>query len=89
MPFIKSCKCDSLLDEKVCNNKQKWYKNKCRCECLEMKECEISSSWNVINCRCEFKKAAKLITREECDIEANDIVQNKTTTLIKNRMQFH
>ena len=22
--FHKSCKCDCLLDEKVCNNKQKW-----------------------------------------------------------------
>ena len=31
--FHKSWKCDSLLDEKVCNNKQKWNKEKCRCEC--------------------------------------------------------
>ena len=29
--FHKSCKCGCLLDEKVCNNKQKWNKNKCRC----------------------------------------------------------
>ena len=32
--FHKSCKCGCLLDEKVCNNKQKWNKEKCRCECL-------------------------------------------------------
>ena len=25
--FHKSCKCGCLLDEKVCNNKQKWNKN--------------------------------------------------------------
>ena len=34
--FHKSSKCDCLLDEKVCNNKQKWNKNKCRWECLEI-----------------------------------------------------
>ena len=38
--FHKSCKCSCLLDEKVCNNKQKWNKEKCRCECLEIKKCE-------------------------------------------------
>ena len=26
--FHKSCKCDCLLDQKVCNNKQKWNKDK-------------------------------------------------------------
>ena len=31
--FHKSCKPDCLLDEKVCNNKQKWNKENCRCEC--------------------------------------------------------
>ena len=78
--FHKSSKCDCLLDEKVCNNKQKWNKNKCRCECLKTEECNDNSSWNVVNCRCEFKKVAKLITTEECDVETNDIVQNKTTS---------
>ena len=52
--FHECCKCGCLLDEKVCNNKQKWNKNKCRHECLEIKECENGSSWNVVNRRCEF-----------------------------------
>ena len=78
--FHKSCKCDCLLNEKVCNNMQKWNKNKCRCECLKIEECNDNSSWNVVNCRCEFKKVAKLKTTEECDVETNDIVQNKTTS---------
>ena len=81
--FRKSCKCNCLLDEKVCSNKQKWNKNKCRCECLEIKECESGSFWNVVNCRCEFKKATKFITTEEFDVEIDDILQNKTITLIK------
>ena len=86
--FHKSCKCGCLLDERVCNNKQKWNKEKCKCECLEIKDCDVGFSWNVVNCRCEFKKAAALITSEECDIETNDIVQNKTITLIKKRKKI-
>ena len=81
--FHKSCKCDCLLHEKVCNNKQKWNKNKCRCECLEIKDCGNNSFWNVVNCRCKFKKAAALIAAEECDVETNDIIQNKTISIIK------
>ena len=52
--FHKSCKCDCLLDEKSCNNKQRWNKDKCRFECLEIKECGNNYFWNVVNCRCEF-----------------------------------
>ena len=78
--FHESCKCGCLLDEKVCNNKQKWNKNKCRCECLKIEEFNDNSSWHVVNCRYEFKKVAKSITTEECDVETNDIVGNKTTS---------
>ena len=88
--FHKSCKCGCLLDKKVCNNKQKSNKNKCRCECLKIKICDYGFSWNVVNCRCESKrffkfsrKAAALTAEEECDIETDDIVQNKTMTKIK------
>ena len=36
--FHESCICVCLLDEKICNNKQKLNKNKCRCECLKIEE---------------------------------------------------
>ena len=81
--FHQSCKCGCLLDEKVCNNLQKWNVSNCRCECLEIKVCEIGYSWNVNNCRCEMKKLAALIQSEECDVETDKIVKNKTMTLIK------
>ena len=29
----ETCKCKCRLDAIVCNNKQRWNKNKCRCEC--------------------------------------------------------
>ena len=79
--FHKSCKCGCLLDEKVCINKQKWNKIKCRCECLKFKECDNNYSWNVVNCRCDLRKAAALIVEEECDLETGKKIENKTVTL--------
>ena len=32
----KTCKCKCRLDAIVCNNKQRWKKEKCRCECKEL-----------------------------------------------------
>ena len=95
--FHQSCKCGCLLDEKVCNNLQKWNGNKCRCECLKIKKCNIGYSWNVNNCSCEMKKLAALIESErfleteECDVKTDEIKnvseceafpENKTITLI-------
>ena len=34
----KTCKCKCRLDVSVCNNKQRWNKDKCRCECKEFTE---------------------------------------------------
>ena len=79
----RSCKCGCLLDEKVCNNKHKWNKNKCRCECLEIKKCEIGTFFNVINCSCEMKEMAALILEEECDVETNEKIKNKIITIIR------
>ena len=83
MSFHESCKCGCLLDEKVCNNKKRWNKEKCRCECLEVKDRDVGFSWNVVNCSCELKKMTALIVEEECDIETVEIVENKAVTLIK------
>ena len=32
----ETCKCECRLDAIVCSNKQRWNKNKCRCECKEL-----------------------------------------------------
>ena len=94
--FHQTCKCGCLLDEKVCNNLQKWNKYKCRFKCLTIKDCDTGYSWNVNNCRCDMKKLAELTERflgtEECDVETDEIKnvsecksfpENKTITLIK------
>ena len=32
----ETCKCECKFVENVCYNKQRWNKNKCRCECKEL-----------------------------------------------------
>ena len=32
----KTCKCKCRLDASICNNKQRWNDDKCRCECKEI-----------------------------------------------------
>ena len=33
--WYETCKCKCRLDASVCNNKQRWDEDKCRCECRE------------------------------------------------------
>ena len=83
--FHQNCKCGCLLDKKVCNNLQKFNKNKCRCECLKIKKCKIGYSWNVNNCRCERKRLVRLIDIEESDVETNEIRDIECKILPKNK----
>ena len=58
------------VDAIVCNNKQCWNKNKCRCECKELIGKEICNKgfiWNPSNCECEYDKNYDL--REYLDCE--------------------
>ena len=34
----KTCRCECRLDGSVCNNKQRWNEDKCKCECEELIE---------------------------------------------------
>ena len=60
--FIKwheKCKCKCRLDAIVCNNKQRWNKNKCRCECKELLDkgtCDHGFIWNTSTCEYECDK---------------------------------
>ena len=44
----------------ICNNKQRWNKDKCRCECKELIDkgvCDKGFIWNPSNCQCECDKS--------------------------------
>ena len=48
------------LDASVCNDKQCWNNNKCRCECKELIDkgvCKKGNAWNPSNCECEYDKS--------------------------------
>ena len=65
----ETCKCECKFAENVCNNKQRWHKNKCRCECKELIDkgvCDKGFIWNPSNCECECDKACDV--REYLDL---------------------
>ena len=57
--FIKwheTCKCICRLYGIICNSKQRWNENKCRCECKELIDkgaCDKGFIWNPSNCECK------------------------------------
>ena len=56
----KNCKCICKLTSAVCNSRQIWNEDKCRCECKEdlinKMVCDKGSIWNPSNCACECNK---------------------------------
>ena len=68
----ETCKCQCRLDAIVCNNKQRWNKDKCRCECKELLDkgvCDEGFIWNLNNCECECDKACNFgeyLDYEDC-----------------------
>ena len=56
----KPSKCKCRLDASICNNKQRWNDDKCRCECKELIDkgmCDKGFIWNPSNCECECDKS--------------------------------
>ena len=55
----KTSKCKWRLDASICNSKQRWNKDKCRCQCKELIDkgiCDKEFIWNPSNCECECDK---------------------------------
>ena len=55
----KTCKCKCRLDASICNNKQKWNDDKCKCEYKELigkGMCDKGFIWNPSNCEYECDK---------------------------------
>ena len=55
----KTCKCKCRLDASVCNNKQRWNEDKCRCEYKELIDKGMFDKgyiWNPSSCECECDK---------------------------------
>ena len=56
-------KCKSRLHASLYNNKQRWNKDKFRCECKELIDkgvCDKRFIWNPTNCQCEYDKSCDI-----------------------------
>ena len=56
----ETCKCICRLSASVCNNRQRWNEDNCRCECKELINkviCDKGFIWNSSNCECECDKS--------------------------------
>ena len=59
----ETCKWECGLNSIVCNNKQRWNKDKCRCECKELIDKGVYDEghiWNPTNCECECDKSCDI-----------------------------
>ena len=56
----KSCKCICRFTKAVCNNKQEWNENKCKCACkedlIDKLVCDKGYIWNPSTCTCDCNK---------------------------------
>ena len=59
----ESCKCVCKLNSTVCNSKQIWNSNTCRCDCNEdfagIISCDKGYMWNPSTCECQCGKWCK------------------------------
>ena len=56
----ESCMCICRLDKIICNSKQWWNEDKCRCECKELIDkgvCDKGFIWSPSNCEWECDKS--------------------------------
>ena len=63
MKWHETCKYICRLDRIICNSKQRWNKDKCRCECKELIDkgvCDKEYVWNPSNCECECDKSCSI-----------------------------
>ena len=69
----ESCKCVCLLNSSVCNNKQIWNSDTCRCDCNEdfagKINCTKGYIWNPSTCACEcdmWCKPGQYLNHKNC-----------------------
>ena len=59
------CKCECRLDAIVCNNKQRWNNDICRCKYKELINkgvCNKGYAWNPSNFECDCYKSCDIVS---------------------------
>ena len=80
----ETCRCECRLDAIVCNNKQRWNKNKCRCKCKQLidkgvcdKSCDYGEYLDYKNCICKKRLGNKLV--DQCNETIDEVKLTKIT----------
>ena len=74
------CICKCRLDASVCNNKQGWNEDKCRCKCKKLinkGRCEKVFIWNPSSCECECDQTwdvGGFLDYENCKCRKNYLI---------------
>ena len=67
----ETCKCICRFTKAVCNDKQEWDENKCKCECkedlIDKLVCDKRYMWNPSTCECECNKYCEIGQYSEYD----------------------
>ena len=91
----KSCKCVCKLNSSVCNNKQIWNSDTCRCDCNEdfasIINCTKGYTWNPSTCECQcdtWCKPGQYLDHKNCICKNKLIgrVTEKCTSIINETM---
>ena len=80
MIWHKTCKCVCRLTSAICNDRQEWNENKCRCECKEnlvsKLVCDKGYMWNPSTCSCEcdrYYETGQYLDYKNCVFRKNII----------------
>ena len=91
----ESCKCVCKLNSSVCNNKQIWNVNTCRCDCNEdfagVVGCDKGYTWNPSTCECQcdiWCKPGQYLDHKNCICKNKLIVRliEECTSVINETM---
>ena len=91
----ESCKCVCRLNSSVCNSKQIWNSDTCRCDCNEdfagIISCNKEYMWNPSTCECQcdmWCKPGEYLDYKKCDCKNKLIgkVISECTSLINETM---
>ena len=94
--YHKTFKCKYRSNSSVCNNKQRWNEDKCRCECRELvdkKRCDNAFIWNPSNCNCECDKSCDIgeyLDHKNCKCKKmiDQLVEKCSENIDENKMIY-
>ena len=81
----ETCKCVCRLTSAICNDRQEWNENKCRCECkkdlVSKLACDKGYMWNPSTCSCECDRYCE--TGQYLDYKNCEYIKEIIDDLIK------